>query len=505
MEGTNWQGDKSAYTYNGLFVRVRNTQTTHSGQVYDREFVIDYNSFERNDLMVFSAGYYEQKHIYTAWGERMEQFTERGSWDRLLYVHEDIMGNTRYYTKDNGQSFAELEYDVWGAVTSPSKLTNNDNGNFAAAVFTGHPYDTVLDIYFAEARFYDAKHRQWMASDPIKSGLNWYLYVEANPVTFFDPDGLEKYIANKPPADIDSIQVTLDAFEGSPPRSNYYDSDNNHTNPFVGISYEELTNDSEMLRKERGSLYNINKDWGERINIADRFYNQTAFPGIPQFGTPDYEQYIEDTYNWQLNVLNATYYALTGIKVNVPGLYNYNMYGAYYSGMSGYHPGVDLSMAQGTSIYALSDGIVVRKTNSHEKKYYDEDDKEVPEYFEEIAYCKDIGYTDIVLRTFVATDYSVGWIDIFYMHLDYYDYEVGTIVHRGQPLGTANGNYSFKPHTHLEVIPTDRGVKPYAKTPTEGMTSLPPYAFLESMLFGPDFSDLDQNEIAKMQKKLKKQ
>ena len=190
VEGTNWQGDKSAYTYNGLFVRVQNTQTTHSGQVYDREFVIDYNSFERNDLMVFSAGYYEQKHIYTAWGERMEQFTERGNWDRLLYVHEDIMGNTRYYTKDNGQSFAELEYDVWGAVTSPSKLNNNDNGNFAAAVFTGHPYDTVLDVYFAEARFYDANHRQWMSVDPIKESLNWYWYANGNPATYWDYNGL---------------------------------------------------------------------------------------------------------------------------------------------------------------------------------------------------------------------------------------------------------------------------------------------------------------------------
>ena len=430
------------------------------------------------------------------------------------------MGNTRYYTKDNGQSFAELEYDVWGAVTSPSKLTNNDNGNFAAAVFTGHPYDTVLDIYFAEARFYDAKYRQWMSVDPIKSGLNWYLYVEGNPATFFDPERLEKYIANKPPADIDSIQVTLDAFVGSPPRSNYYDSDNNHTNPFVGISYEELTNDSEMLRKERGSTFNLNlgveneDDWkGIDVKIKDNegnitfndTFNQSAFPGLPELGTSEYEQYIEDMYRWQTDVLHATYYALTGIEPCGKSAYNYNMYGAYYSGMSGYHPGVDLSMAQGTSIYALSDGIVVRKTNSHEKKYYDEDDKEVPEYFEEIAYCKDIGYTDIVLRTFVATDYSVGWIDISYMHLDYYDYEEGTIVHKGQKLGTANGNYSFGSHTHLEVIPTDQGVKPYAKTPTEGMTSLPPYAFLESMLFGPDFSDLDQNEIAKMQKKLKNQ
>jgi hypothetical protein len=144
--------DYKTRTYNRLFVRVRNTQTTHSGRVYDQEFAIDYNSFERNGMMVFSAGYYEQKHIYTAWGDRMERFTERGNWDRLLYVYEDIMGNTRYYTKDSGQSFAELEYDVWGVVTSPSMLVNNDNGNFAAAVFTGHPYDTVLDIYFAEPR-----------------------------------------------------------------------------------------------------------------------------------------------------------------------------------------------------------------------------------------------------------------------------------------------------------------------------------------------------------------
>lgn len=151
----------------------------------------------------------------------------------------------------------------------------------------------------------------------------------------------------------------------------------------------------------------------------------------------------------------------------------------------------------------LREDIVVRKTNEHD--WYDKDGKKVTEYNEKMTDCREVGYTDIVLRTFVATDYSVGWIDISYMHLDYYDYEEGTIVHKGQPLGTANGNYSFKPHTHLEVIPTDRGVKPYAKTPTEGMTSLPPYAFLESMLFGPDFSDLDQNEIAKMQKKLKKQ
>ena len=193
VEGTNWKGDKSSYTYNGLGIRINNTQTTHAGQVYSRDYVIDYTSYENDDLMVFAysgeAVEYEQKQVY-AGSERIEQYTDKGNWERLLYVHEDVMGNTRYYTKENGQSFAELTYDAWGMPESPNKLLNNDHGNFVYATFTGHIYDTTLDIYFAEARFYDAANRTWMAVDPAKDGLNWYQYCYSNPSTYWDPLGM---------------------------------------------------------------------------------------------------------------------------------------------------------------------------------------------------------------------------------------------------------------------------------------------------------------------------
>ncbi len=193
VEGTNWKGDKSAYTYNGLGLRVNNTHTTHAGKVYARDYVIDYTSFENDDLMVFAEGNgqleYEQKHVY-AGSERIEQFTDKGNWERTLYVHEDVMGNTRYYTKANGQSFAELTYDAWGMPESPNKLLNNDHGNYVFATFTGHIYDTTLDIYFAEARFYDANSRTWLAMDPVKDGGNWYQYCYSNPTTYYDPTGL---------------------------------------------------------------------------------------------------------------------------------------------------------------------------------------------------------------------------------------------------------------------------------------------------------------------------
>lgn len=100
------------------------------------------------------------------------------------------MGNTRYYTKANGQSYAELIYDAWGMPESPNKLLNNDHGNYVYATYTGHIFDTTLDIYFCEARFYDANTRTWLAMDPIKEGDNWYQYCNSNPVTYWDPTGL---------------------------------------------------------------------------------------------------------------------------------------------------------------------------------------------------------------------------------------------------------------------------------------------------------------------------
>ena len=209
VEGTNWKGDKSAYTYNGLGLRVNNLVTTHAGKTYDRDYVIDYTSPENDDLYVYAMGNgqleYEQRHVY-AGSERLEQITEKGTggWERTLYVHEDVMGNTRYYTKATGQNFAELQYDAWGQPVSPNKLVNNNHGNYVFATFTGHIYDTTLDVYFAEARFYDAITRTWMAMDPIKSGLNWYSYVAANPTTFFDPFGtIEMSIQNKNNLDVE--------------------------------------------------------------------------------------------------------------------------------------------------------------------------------------------------------------------------------------------------------------------------------------------------------------
>ena len=153
-----------------------------------------------------------------AGSERLEQFTDQssGGYERLLYVHEDLMGNTRYYTKENGRSFAELTYDAWGMPESPNKLLNNDHGNYVYATYTGHIFDTTLDIYFAEARFYDANTRTWMAVDPIKDGFNWYQYCYSNPLRYWDPLGLVPVAASQQDDENDDGFTTYGGCESVP-------------------------------------------------------------------------------------------------------------------------------------------------------------------------------------------------------------------------------------------------------------------------------------------------
>ena len=47
-----------------------------------------------------------------------------------------------------------------------------------------------MGVYYAKARFYDPVNARMISEDPIKDGLNWYMYVYNNPLKYTDPSGL---------------------------------------------------------------------------------------------------------------------------------------------------------------------------------------------------------------------------------------------------------------------------------------------------------------------------
>ena len=96
-------------------------------------------------------------------------------------------------TKETGETIAWADYDTWGVPLSPVDFDMNMAGVDNVIGFTSYTYDTVLDIYFAQARFYDQNDRRFTQQDPIKDGVNWFAYCGNSPTKNIDPSGLCYY------------------------------------------------------------------------------------------------------------------------------------------------------------------------------------------------------------------------------------------------------------------------------------------------------------------------
>ncbi len=205
--GPDWGLYTSTYTYNGLGKCVNSTIMGPDKTVYDRDYVIDYTSAEYNDLVEYNEGHYQWQgdkpvhelyHLYNAAGERVQVTTDRFSqWggENILYkrnVHEDIMGSAAYYTQqDTGYIKNKHEYSTWGNNTKAPTYNYDPEYRSTEPYYTGHPYDGSLNLYYAEARFYDPETGSWLSKDPagIAGGMNLYQYCNSNPASYVDVTG----------------------------------------------------------------------------------------------------------------------------------------------------------------------------------------------------------------------------------------------------------------------------------------------------------------------------
>jgi RHS repeat-associated protein len=128
---------------------------------------------------------------------------------RFIIYHQDRLGSTTYTTRENGDVFTHSNYDAWGkplrlaplaqdkGVTATQTAHDINRGGIGwTTAFTGHDYDAVLEVYFAQARLYDPNTRRFTAVDAVKGSLAnpatmvQYTYVLNNPLLYVDPLGL---------------------------------------------------------------------------------------------------------------------------------------------------------------------------------------------------------------------------------------------------------------------------------------------------------------------------
>ena len=240
VQGTNKVGEVSAYTFNGLGVRVGTelilkdnthgytdfhcqTPSVETGiekpEVVKTDYVIDYTRLNIDQRVLMKSEQDGYDFFYTYGLDKLQVMTigEGSNWwgqsikkcVNMAYVHTDRLGSVVNLSDQYGRVTARADYTDWGEVRRYTDITVD--GGFRRLLpeitYATHEYDDVLNQFYAKARMYDAENKRFAAVDPILElsqydirayvtdpmRLMQYLYVKDNAVNWIDPLG-EYYI-----------------------------------------------------------------------------------------------------------------------------------------------------------------------------------------------------------------------------------------------------------------------------------------------------------------------
>ena len=110
---------------------------------------------------------------------------------KKYFYHTDHLGSTIAVTDEAGNKVWDGEYTPFGIQLS------GEGELLKAAKFTGKDLDEDIGLYYFNARWYDQELGRFVSEDPIKDGMNWYVYGKNNPLAFVDLNGLESVDARE--------------------------------------------------------------------------------------------------------------------------------------------------------------------------------------------------------------------------------------------------------------------------------------------------------------------
>ncbi len=120
-----------------------------------------------------------------------------------FWYHLDHLNSTKAVTKTDGSLDCLYEYRAFG-----EELKKIGAGE-AKYTYGGKELDNETNLYYFNARYYDATIGRFINVDPVQDGTNWYVYCGNNPLCFTDPTGLVQNSIQKLATDIISKNETL--------------------------------------------------------------------------------------------------------------------------------------------------------------------------------------------------------------------------------------------------------------------------------------------------------
>jgi len=117
-----------------------------------------------------------------------------GAEGQAYWVHLDGRGSVAGITKHQGQSTHNYRYDAYGQVLPAQGNWTDPHNHYT---FLGKEWDEHLGLYEFGVRLYDPWAGVWLTREPLPGDAweprTWqrYQYAFANPITYYDPYGMQ--------------------------------------------------------------------------------------------------------------------------------------------------------------------------------------------------------------------------------------------------------------------------------------------------------------------------
>ena len=119
----------------------------------------------------------EQEEVEEGYYMRERLF---GSMSRVVSLPNDV-------TDEGATIVVNYVYRAFGEQLKRLDANGGETGDEAKYSYGGKELDDGTNLYYFNARYYDAAIGRFINVDPIQDGSNWYVYCSNNPLAMVDP------------------------------------------------------------------------------------------------------------------------------------------------------------------------------------------------------------------------------------------------------------------------------------------------------------------------------
>jgi len=115
--------------------------------------------------------------------------------EKNLTFHHDHLNSVTAVTGHDGTTVETASYGPFGNMISETGPALNGGEVANKLRYTGREFDRETGLYYYRARYYDPELGRFYTEDPLgfHAGINFYAYVNNNPLNANDPTGLFEF------------------------------------------------------------------------------------------------------------------------------------------------------------------------------------------------------------------------------------------------------------------------------------------------------------------------